>query len=388
MDHALYLATSNIGKTSPNPSVGAVIVKNNEIISTGITMPCGGDHGEIVAIKEAKDQCKGADLYVTLEPCSHHGKTPPCVDAIIREGFKRVFIAVLDPNPLVAGNGLRMLNEAGIKASLMPEYMPKAADLIRPFKKMILRKKPFVIHKTAITLDGRIATSSGSSQWISDEYSRYFVHRLRNKCDAILVGKNTFIADDPSLNVRIIDFNSDVKSFYDQDIKINGRENVFLKNLLQGAGDDVVLDPLRIIVGLPEVISPDAKACVDDNYLFFDFKNSADKKHKDFNIYSKKIDDPAEQIHEILDVLYKRGVMTIMMEGGSHISGSFLDAGEIDQFFYTISPKILGSGLSAVTGYEREKMSEAYELHETSFIHLKNDLLYNGYKEMYNFEMM
>jgi diaminohydroxyphosphoribosylaminopyrimidine deaminase/5-amino-6-(5-phosphoribosylamino)uracil reductase len=201
MGRALELARKGWGRTNPNPLVGAVIVKDGEIIAEGFHEALGSAHAEVSAFKNARRDVSGGTLYVNLEPCSHYGRTPPCAKAIIEAGISKVVIAMGDPNPKVSGNGIRMLREAGIEA-VVGVLEPEARKLNEIFIKYITKKKPFVILKSAMTLDGKIATADGDSKWISGSASRQYVHVIRDRAAAIMVGINTILADDPFLTTR------------------------------------------------------------------------------------------------------------------------------------------------------------------------------------------
>ena len=401
MNCALEQAFAAMGCTSPNPAVGAVIVQNGTIAATGKTASCGGDHAEVTAIKNASAPLEGAEMFVSLEPCCHYGKTPPCTDAIIRAGIKKVYIPMLDPNPMVAGKGVLALKEAGVDVVMMKEFTSKAVDLIRPFRKYILRKRPFVIQKLAVTLDGRTATKTGDSRWISSDYSRYLVHRLRAIADAVIIGKNTLMADNPSLNVRLEEFPGHVRDFFrDTTAAIAGYDNYFLKMLFSG---DITMEkdmPLRIVIGLPDKIDPGANFYKSDDYIFFvdEHTQAAMERREDYGILREmeaqnKIvfiggGSRIEQVHAIQDELSRRGVMMALLEGGSVISGSFFDAGEIDQYLYFIAPKIIGHGTPAIDGDGVFTMQDSVGLRDVSTVMIMQDLLYSGYREPYNFEMM
>jgi diaminohydroxyphosphoribosylaminopyrimidine deaminase/5-amino-6-(5-phosphoribosylamino)uracil reductase len=202
MQRALDLAAKGLGRTSPNPAVGAVIIRGERVIGEGFHRRAGLPHAEIEALKRIQGSAKGATLYVTLEPCSHHGRTPPCADAVIDAGLKRVVVGMVDPNPLVRGRGIRRLRRAGIevKTGVLRE---RCERLNEDFTILIQTGKPMVTLKLAASLDGRIAAASGDSQWISNDLSRHFVHELRNRVDAILVGAETVRTDDPQLTCRI-----------------------------------------------------------------------------------------------------------------------------------------------------------------------------------------
>ena len=391
MHAALEIAFSRMGRTSPNPSVGAVIVKNGKIISRGGTSAFGDDHAEVVAIKNAEEDLHGAEIYVSLEPCCCHDqkKTPPCADALIQAGITRVYIPVIDPNPVVSGKGIQQLQEAGIDVVVMDDMAHKANDLIRQFRKYIQRKKPFVIHKSAVTLDGSIATESGDSKWISNEYSRYIVHKLRAIVDAVIIGKNTLLADNPALNVRLDSFSEDVKEYFrNSDFSISGRDSFFLRMLLGSDAPDEAVSPLRVVIGLPEESIP-GNILFDDNYLFFTEESKKDLLKN--GIHNEMIEaerivfiegkSRKEQIEQILGELYNRGKMLVMLEGGGTVAGSFFEAGEIDQVCYFITPKLLGGGKSPLDGTGRVTIQDASALHDVSTVMLKEDVLYNAYAE-------
>ncbi|MGQ3684004.1 MAG: bifunctional diaminohydroxyphosphoribosylaminopyrimidine deaminase/5-amino-6-(5-phosphoribosylamino)uracil reductase RibD [Candidatus Loosdrechtia sp.] len=199
---ALELAEKGRGKVEPNPMVGAVLVKNGEIVGTGYHQSFGGAHAEMHAIKEGGDNCRGAALYVSMEPCAHYGKTAPCTDAIIKAGIVRVVLAIIDPNPVTSGKGIQQLKDAGVEVTV--GVMEKEAKRLNtPFLKMMQRGLPYVIVKWAMSLDGKIATRTGDSKWISCEESREYVHKIRGQVDGILVGINTVLRDDPLLTCRI-----------------------------------------------------------------------------------------------------------------------------------------------------------------------------------------
>lgn len=387
MNMALSLAFENIGLTSPNPAVGAVIVRDGMIVSTGATGPCGSAHAEVNAILSAEGLTSGADMYVSLEPCSHHGRTPPCVEAIVRAGISRVFIPILDPNPKVAGRGIGYLRSNGVEVVILREYEKQAADLTRPFKKSILRKLPFVIFKNAVTMDGRTAADSGDSKWITSEASRLIVHRLRGKVDAVIVGKNTFMNDSPMLNVRLESFEP---SSIDRisGAQLSGRKNFFFEKLLSKEYK-YYSNPLKVIIGLPENIEKGSPFFADSNYLIFENIKKLDKQMSDsFNIVWIDESDPVKMVNSVLRELTSRGIMSVLLEGGASIAGSFLKSGEIDQFLYFIAPKIIGSGITSIKGDHTEKMSDALKLHDVSYSFLGEDIMINGYIEPYSFERM
>lgn len=401
MQLACEIAFSRMGKTSPNPSVGAVIVKNGNIIGKGGTGVYGSDHAEITALKDAKSSgadLNGAEIYVSLEPCSHYGKTPPCAAAIINSGIKKVYVPILDPNPLVAGKGIRMLTDAGVEVEMMHKYSPAASDLLRGFKKYILRGRSFIINKCAVTLDGRIATTSGDSKWISSESSRLLVHKLRSKVDAVIVGKNTFINDNPSLNIRPDDFDEYAKNtFFNGNVRLSGRYNFFLEQLMKSEPDSSA-EPLRVLIGMPDIIPENCNFIRNDNYVIIAGEKSYSvvlKKNPSLKEQTEKLNllvvpdrDRDEEIDFIFQVLKEKGVLHAMLEGGGGINGTFFNTGSIDQFMYIIAPKVAGAGIPSIRGAELEKMSDSLLLHDITTAMINADLLYCGYREQYNFEMM
>lgn len=397
MLQALHIAYAKMGTTSPNPAVGAIITKNGTVVSTGGTCPYGSHHAEVMAIKNARESINGSEMYVTLEPCNHTGNTPPCTDAIIKNKIKKVHIAVMDPNPLVAGKGIRRLKEAGIEVNFTKELSPYAVDLIRPFRKYIMRKRPFIIHKNAVTLDGRIATESRDSRWISSAQSRYLVHRLRAKVDAVIIGKNTQNSDDPALSVRFDEFEDSVTSYFRNfNDTLQGRDNFFIHSLIH---QDIVdyKQPLRVLVGIPESLKKSDQFLADNNYVIYEkkinlenLKNNNEIKDKinTLNIVDINAHNNIEFVHSIMDDLYDRGIMMALLEGGSMLAGSFFNAGEIDQFMYFIAPKILGNGIPSISGTGSSIISDSLQVKDISTVMIGDNILVSGYKEMYSFEMI
>ncbi|MDY6970454.1 MAG: bifunctional diaminohydroxyphosphoribosylaminopyrimidine deaminase/5-amino-6-(5-phosphoribosylamino)uracil reductase RibD [Spirochaetota bacterium] len=397
MELALEIAFKQLGKTSPNPPVGAVIVKNDNIVSTGGTSLYGQDHAEIVAIRNAGTDLEGSEIYVSLEPCSHYGKTPPCTEAIIQSKISKVYIPLLDPNPIVAGKGVARLQEVGVEIVVMKEMAFKAYELIRHFKKYILKNRAYVLQKNAISLDGKIATLAGDSKWISSDYSRFIVHKLRSIVDAVVIGKNTLIQDNPTLNIRFDSFSEEVKR-YINNIKDASflNKSFFLEMLLNLEENEDQNSPLRVIVGLPERIDTDQKIFFDNNFIFFSDEKVKEHliKREDYTIVSRLInngqiqfikgDTRYEQVSNIVGNLSEQGKIFIMLEGGGVLSGSFLSAGEIDQFLYFISPKIIGEGISPITGSGVKTVQGSMDLYDISAVKIKDDILYNAYKCPFN----
>ncbi|MCJ7552329.1 MAG: bifunctional diaminohydroxyphosphoribosylaminopyrimidine deaminase/5-amino-6-(5-phosphoribosylamino)uracil reductase RibD, partial [Ignavibacteriaceae bacterium] len=225
----LEIAKRGIGKVSPNPLVGCVITKNDKIIGAGFHTKYGDDHAEISAINSSRENLEGSTFYVNLEPCSHYGQTPPCVDRIIQEKIKRVVIGTLDVNPLVSGKGVRKLKDAGIEVKV-GVLEKECEDLNKFFFKFINKKLPFVTLKAAITLDGKIADINSHSEWISSPESRRYVHSLRNKYDAVLIGLNTAMIDDPQLTVRHVEGRNPWRIILDSKLELPTDLKIFQKN--------------------------------------------------------------------------------------------------------------------------------------------------------------
>ncbi len=395
---ALRMAFGKLGVTSPNPAVGAVIVKNDTIISTGSTQAYGMDHAEVVALKNATGNLAGAAMYVTLEPCCHWGKTPPCTDAIIKAGITKVIIPALDPNPAVSGKGVKTLQQAGVEVVFLREFSQPAIDLIRPFKKSILQHRPFIIHKAAISLDGRTATATGDSKWITSPVSRLLVHRLRGCADTIIVGKATVEKDNPALTVRYNDFTHEDEKFYESRLyTVSGYSNSFISGLLELWKTDVTHDLKKIVIGLPKKLQ-DIKLAGDSNAYFFTTQKEKNDlfKRDDYAIIARLIesghiqflqsDSGVKQVHELLDILHTMGSMIAVLEGGATVAGSFFDSGEIDQCMYFYSPILVGRGKNVIEGKGRQFIHESMALHDVTSIFLGHDILVSGYKESYQFE--
>lgn len=333
---AIELAKRAEGMTSPNPMVGAVIVKNKMIVGRGYHKRAGLPHAEINALRQAGAKAKGATLYVTLEPCDHFGRTPPCAQAIIRSGIKRVVIAMKDPNPVNNGNGIRKLNKHGIKTKV-GLLADDAQAMNRPYLKFITRKMPFVTVKVAQSLDGKIATRTGDSKWISSDDSRRYVHELRMMADAVMVGANTVRCDDPLL----------------------------LSRLSRGK------QPVRVIVGGRSAISSGAK-------VFSDPCKAPVIVVKPAGRNEKKVD-----LHKLLNELAKRGIVNLLVEGGGELIASLVKKKLVDRFLVFIAPKIIGgrNAKTSVEGSGIEKIKDALCLKNMSVKRFKEDMLVEAYTQ-------
>lgn len=306
---ALELAKKGEYTTKPNPRVGCVLVKNEKILGKGWHIRAGEGHAEVNAIADAIKQgyeLKGATAYVSLEPCSFTGKTPPCIHALAEAGIKRMVCASIDPNPNVAGLGIAKLNEIGIDASVVEDdaILAKAEWLNRGFFKRMRTNMPWVMLKTAATLDGKTADKDGNSQWITSEAARQDVQRLRAASDAILTGSGTLLADNPRLNARV---------------------------------DDAVKQPLRVLLDSQFQLKPDAQILLDNNLVVFTTVPAPDWANDFSVIQTDKI-----QLSAVLSYLAEQGLNTVMIEAGATLAGAFLEQGLIDECVHYVAPAILG----------------------------------------------
>ncbi|MEH6943216.1 bifunctional diaminohydroxyphosphoribosylaminopyrimidine deaminase/5-amino-6-(5-phosphoribosylamino)uracil reductase RibD [Bacillus sp. JJ722] len=347
MEFALRLATTAKGQTAPNPVVGAVIVKDGEIVGFGAHLKAGEPHAEVHAINMAGNKTKDSTLFVTLEPCSHYGKTPPCTEAIINAGIKEVVIASIDVNPLVAGSGIEKLRKAGIKvqAGILKE---QADQLNESFFHFMKTGKPFITLKQAITLDGKTATKTGHSQWITGEQSRCDVHKDRSKHDAILIGIGTVLKDNPSLTNRYGDTNQ-------QPIRI-----ILDTHLRTPIESKIVTDgicPTWIITGSH-------------------IENSQISKFRKSNVEILKLTQTTIQIEEVLHLLGKRNITSLYVEGGQTINASFLKSGNVNHIITYIAPKLISGSAapSMVADLDISNVNDAYSLTFKSIEQIGEDI--------------
>ncbi len=350
MQLALDLAASAKGNTNPNPLVGAVIVKNGVIVGTGLHRKAGEPHAEVHAFRMAGEHALDATLYVTLEPCSHYGKTPPCANLVKESGVSRVVIAMQDPNPAVAGRGIQLLQDAGIMVEV-GVLEQQAQRLNERFIHNMLTHRPFVISKFAMTLDGKIATHTGHSKWVTGEGAREDVHHIRHEVDGILVGVGTVIADNPSLTTRL--------------------KEGYGKNPTRIIMDSSLRTPDNANV-LNTEDAPTILVCSDDV--------SQEKIHlfteKGVTVLPVQKNEYGLQIDEMLEKLYIHGITDILLEGGSKMNASFLQQGAIDKYVVYIAPKVLGGNLSLTpfAGYNPSLMHEAWNVEFASFDKIGEDL--------------
>lgn len=355
MQLAINLAEKARGFTNPNPLVGAVIVKNGEIIGKGYHEKYGFAHAEVNAIKNSSTSVEDSELYVTLEPCAHFGKTPPCCDAIIKNKIKKVYIGMKDPNPLVLGKGIEKLKNAGIEvvSGVLEEKCRNQNEI---YIKFITQKIPFISIKTAMTLDGKTASNIGDSKWITCEKSRRYVHNLRNTYSAILVGINTVIKDNPFLTSRLKNSSSPIRIIVDSHLRLPINSNV-----------------LNNLDGFERCIIATLKSS-DEN------KKDILKKTGAEIIETDELDGKVNLLQLFL-TLGKMGIDSVLVEGGSEINYSVLENKLADKIYFFISPKIIGGNCSKtpVGGKGIELIKDSVQIINTSLKNFDNDILITGY---------
>lgn len=339
MDLALELAEKGRGYVNPNPMVGAVVIKDGEIVGKGWHKFYGGPHAEVYALDEAGAKAEGATIYVTLEPCSHFGKTPPCAEKIKKMKIKKCVIACLDPNPIVAGRGKKILEEAGIEV-VVGVREKEAKELNKVFMKYITEKNPYLFLKCAITLDGKIATNERDSKWITNEKSREKVQFLRHEYMGIMVGINTLINDNPRLTARIE----------------NG------------------VNPFRIVVD-PHLRTPLESNFVnmaDDNKSIIVTSKENEKNDKITELENKNVkiiymEGFNFSVHEILKKIGELKIDSVLLEGGSYLISKAFKENRIDGGEIFIAPKILGGGLPFIDGFDFKEIKDCFHLQNVKF---------------------
>ncbi len=362
MRRAIELAWQGRGWTSPNPMVGAVLVRDGVIVGEGFHPQVGKPHAEIYALDAAGPEAQGATMYVSLEPCAHQGRTPPCVERVIESGVSRVVIATEDPNPLVAGRGIQMLKAAGITVEL-GVCEEEARQLNERFFKYIRTRRPFVSIKTGMSLDGKIATASGESQWITNNDSRGYVQILRATYDAVMVGVNTVVQDNPRLTCRLPGGRQPVKIIIDSMGRTPTTANLFLKqgtsslksNTIICVGQRAPEDRLRALraAGAEILVCPDGV----------------------FNV------DTHIDLARLMPLLGKREITSILIEGGGTLNAAALEAGVVDKVYVFVAPKIIG-GMGAPTMVEGSGVTlleEAVQLHRMTCTPMGGDFLLEAY---------
>lgn len=355
MGLALALARKAVGATSPNPPVGAVIFQGNQIVGQGYTRAPGEGHAEAVALQQAGGKARGASLYVTLEPCCIQGWVAPCTKAIIKAGIASVHVAARDPNPLINGQGLQELKTAGIQVHL-GERSEEATVLIEQFAKFITTGLPFVTAKFAISLDGKIATASGESRWITGKESRRLVHALRRGSDSVMVGVNTVLQDDPQLTAR------------------NPQERPFARQPLRVVVDSKCRTPMTARIldrpGRTLLAFAQKETCLTEAF-----------EEKGTQLLFLPSSDQSVDLRTLLKELARRDVMNVLVEGGGTLLGSLMDLGLVDKVYAFIAPIIIGGRLapSPVEGQGIETLVQALRLDRVTCQPLGEDILVTGY---------
>ena len=361
MKEALRQARRGLSRTSPNPLVGAVIVSDGKIIAKGYHHGAGMPHAEIEALQQLGGKAENATLYVNLEPCNHHGRTPPCTEVILKSGIKRVVVGMKDPNPDVPGNGCSYLANKGIDVTI-GVLETECRKLNEAFVKFITRKRPFVVIKSAMTMDGWTATTKGHSKWITNEKSRHFVHRLRDRADAVMVGIGTVIADNPKLTTR----------------------------LKRGKGRD----PLRIVLDTNLRMPHDAEIIQQKSsaMTMIVVGSHVTKKNLDGFLMDgvfAQVCDTMEGMIDLEDLLDKLGEMDInylLVEGGSTVCGSLIRRRLADKFYLFKAPKLLGgdNGIPMAAGNGPESMDDVVLLKDIEIKRFGDDILVIGYPDYFS----
>lgn len=378
MRECLELAAIAQGRTSPNPMVGAIVLdKSGKVVGRGYHHKHGEPHAEVNALAEAGEKAEGGTLYVNLEPCCHHGKTPPCSDKVITSGVKKVVCGMVDPNPVVAGGGIKALQDAGIEV-VSSVLENECRSLNRGFIKRIKTGLPWVCLKLATTLDAKIADRHGGSRWITGPEARHYVHQLRNQFDAVLVGTNTALIDNPTLNVREIENSRDpVKVLVDKDLKVSFDAKIYTHQTdartfvitREDRADRKLADlPLVELIGVPyEIAKPTVK--VSQLAAGVPLRREDDKQQ---NRESIVLD-----LEEGLRQLVKRGINTVLCEGGGSLAGNMIDEGLVDEIIWIVAPKLLHDHLATpALGGRARTLDDAVALHQVTVKNLGQDVAY------------
>ena len=354
IERAIELARRGEGLVEPNPMVGCVLVRRGNVVGEGWHQQFGGPHAEVEALRMASEAARGATAYVTLEPCAHAGKTPPCTEALIAAGIARVVVACGDSNPLVNGRGVAALQAAGVDVVVLNEQL-QAKELIAPFAKLMTAGRPWVIAKWAMTLDGKLATAVGDSQWISGEESRAVVHQLRGRMDAIVVGRGTAEQDDPLLTARPAGVRTPTRIVLDSQAVLSLESQLVRTSsdapVLVGAAANAPEARCHALreAGVEVWQAPSGAVSLQDRWL------------------------------ALLDELGRRRMTNILVEGGAKVLGALLDAGEIDEVHAFIAPKLIGgAGPSPLRGEGRALMADAKVLRNAVVSQLGSDLYICG----------
>lgn len=355
MGECVNLALAGKGYTGTNPVVGAFVVKNGDIIGKGFHKYYGGNHAEIEAINDCEEDTSGADLYVTLEPCSHIGKTPPCVETIVNKKIKRVFIGVADPNPVNAGKGIEYLRENGIE--VYTGFAAEAcAEIIENFTKYVQKNQPFYTLKIAQTIDGKTAAADGSSKWITDSTSRQHAHYIRSISDGIMVGIGTILADNPELSARFMGVRKDpYKIILDSSLQIPLTSAVLLNK------------PEKCIIFTSESLDAEKET------------KREELRRKGAEIISCGKSGIGVDLKSVSDELIVRGISNVMVEGGSKVHTSFIKNSMADRIYIFTAGKIIGgSGVNAIGDLNIRNIENSIKLPDFNVTKLKDDFLFTG----------
>ncbi len=351
---AIHTAEKARGKCSPNPFVGAVIVKKDSVIGSGYTQAYGSDHAEVHALKQAGKRAKGADMFVTLEPCSHYGKTPPCALAIIKAGIKRVFVGIIDPNPLVSGKGITMMQEAGIEVQygFLEDEIRKQLEFYLCYTH---KQRPFVTLKTALSWDGKYAAEDGSSRWITNDLSRRYVHKLRSWHEVILTGIKTILLDDPLLNVRLpAKPKQPVRAVLDPYLDIPMQSKfvatagifpslVFCSNILLGTAKARLLNEIGVeLCGL-------------------------------------ELREGLFDLQDVLTEIYHRKLYSVLLETGSGVAESFIKAGLVDKCLFFLGAMLIGGSKSTLSRLGIESIDKAITFKDFTLKKFGDTIMLSGY---------
>ena len=353
MTLAIKLAKCGIGKVNPNPLVGAVIVKEKEIIGQGYHEKYGGSHAEVNAINNSIDSVEGSTLYVTLEPCCHFGKTPPCVNLIIEKGIKKVVIGHLDPNPAVCGKGVKKLREAGVEVvtGVMEDECRKINNV---FIKYIKKEMPYVVLKTAMSLDGKIATYTGESKWITGSESRKKVHELRNDMVSIMVGVNTVILDNPKLTCRIPGGRNPIRIIVDSKLRVPMNSEVVLS-----------ANKVKTIVATTKIAEKEKIRTLENLGV---------------EVLIVEDNDRGVDLKKLMIKLASMGIDGVLLEGGSSLNFSALEEKIVDKVIFYIAPKIIGGEQSKtpIGGKGIKLLSDSFKLKNLSVNSVGEDIVVEG----------
>lgn len=352
---ALTLAERGRGRVSPNPLVGCVVVKDGEVIGEGWHASAGGPHAEVAALAAAGEGARGASVYVTLEPCDHHGRTPPCTEALLAAGVDRVVIATLDPNPLVDGRGVARLAGAGVRVEvgLLAREAEEQNEVFRVAQR---ERRPFVLYKTAMSLDGKIAVRTGRSRWITGEAARDRVHRWRDEFDAVAVGINTVLLDDPALTTRSGGGRTPRKVVFDSVARTPTTARLF--------DEDPQGQPGRVTVFVTEE-APAARVQA--------------LRERGAEVIAVRADRGRPDVAAALSELYARDVTSVLLEGGGTLAWDFFAARSVDRVAWFVAPKLLGgSAAGPLAGLGVASVDEAFLLDDVRTETIGNDLLVTG----------